>query len=199
MTQQEYDPYEVDIGEDVTPGGQFIQEPGWYQFVVTAVTRTPTDRHGTPVQNAMFEIMCECVASSVGGMVEKTKDFIIFVPKDANKTKTRDRWLIALGFVDPSAKGQKARFVPEDAVARQFVCELSIDEEGKYCNLAYSNVFHPLDPSIKHHAWLNKSWLNQLPKAQQTPPNFSNAKPGVGAADSGAPPTANPAVDMGSL
>lgn len=199
MTQQEYDPYEVEVGDDVTPGGQFINEPGWYQFVVTAVTRTPCDRHGTPHQNAMFELMCECVASSIGGQVERTKDFIIWRPQDATKTKTRDRWLIALGFVDPSDKGKTAKFIPEDAMGRQFICELSMDEQGKYCNLAYSNVFHPLDASIKHHAWLDKSWLSRLPKGQQTPPNFSKAKPGVSAANSGAPPTANPNVDMGSL
>jgi hypothetical protein len=178
MSDYDYDDdvVEVDtVGEDFESGGDFLDAPGFYHFYVVDAETRPKKGNGDLIPSALVQLQCQVLASSVAGQEKKTHRHIVFKAKDVNKTKTQDRSLIALGLLDPS-NPQPVKFKASDLVARQFVCQLELDDEGKHLRLAYANIWHPLDPALARHNWISKEWLGRLVPAQQTPPKFARAE-----------------------
>jgi hypothetical protein len=145
--------FQHQAGEDFS-SGSFLQEPGTYHLCVTEVQENPTNKGGSLIPNAAFRINCEVLAGTVGGQESKTTDLLFFHPKPGDKNggafarKKIDRFLLAVGLMDENAKGKNLDINLQQAIGRHFVVKLEMDDDNKFLQIAYSDIFHPDDPSV---------------------------------------------------
>jgi hypothetical protein len=172
------DGYEA--GGDLSTGGQWLSEPGWYHVLVTEIQDPATDAKGVPISNAAFKAVCEVLAGTVDGQRGKSCDICFFNPKPQDKNegafakKKIDRFLLATNHASEqelSTKGFRPNPDLQQMVGRQLVLQLEREGEKKYLSLAFADLYHVDDPAVKaypkcaesltmiqpKHRWLNKT------------------------------------------
>lgn len=156
---------EWETGEDVSSGESFLSAPGRYHVVVQDLSEPATKKDGTIIQGTIFGCTFAVAAGTVAGQEDKTVNISFFAPslqaKDGGKMNRKkvDRFLIAVGLMDPNEVNVKKRFNLEEAIGRQLCIEFEPDKEGKYLQLKFANLYHVDDPEAKDipksHEFLN--------------------------------------------
>jgi hypothetical protein len=140
-------------GGDFQTGG-FLKEPGTYHFIITGMEETPTKRDGSMIDNAAFRIALEALDGTFAGCKGKTCDMIFFHPKPGGKNdgafarKKMDRFFLAVGLISDDDKDKEVDIDLNLAVGRQFVAKMELDDDGKFLQLSFADIFHVDDPSV---------------------------------------------------
>lgn len=160
-------------GADVSTGGTFLKEPGTYHFCVTDAEENPTNKKtGALVDNGAFRIDLEVLDGTVSGQEHKTCDMLFFHPKPSDKNegafarKKIDRCLLALNLMTDAQLGTDVDVDMKMAVGRQFIAKMELDNDGKFLQLAFSDIYHVDDPAVKTIP-KNESALKLIPASMR--------------------------------
>ena len=161
--------FDWNTGEDFSGGGSFLEAAGKYHMVVTEVNYPAVDLQGGLMENGLFNVTLSVLAGSVPGMKDKTIRLTFFRPnlsgKDGGKfaRKKVDRFLLAVGLVNPGEEGQRKSFDITQAAFRQLLIELERKETehtdkktGKkttkeVTDIKFANIFHVDDPDASDY------------------------------------------------
>jgi hypothetical protein len=190
-------------GDDVNTGGKFLSEPGTYHLAVTAVDENVTNKDGQLIDNAAFRIHVEVLDGTVAGQKEKTKDIIFFHPKPSQANggafarKRIDRLFLAANLMGMDAVGGKeVVFDLSKMVGQQIVAKFQMDDDNKYVELAFADIFHVDDLAVKDIP-KDKAMMALIPSGCRWP---SGKAPGADDAEkAAASQVQKPAVDVESL
>lgn len=145
--------FKWDTGEDFSSGSTYLSEPGLYHLVVTGVDESPRKANGELIHNAAFSVTCSVVAGSVSGQEDKTVSLTFFAPnlsgKDQGKfaRKKIDRFLLAVNLLRKDQAGAKGVEIDlQKAQGQQFLAKLEKDDQDKYMQIAFADIFHVDDP-----------------------------------------------------
>jgi len=142
--------FESEMPADVETGGNFLSAEGSYHMVVLDADPRPTDSKGNLMM--AFRVHCSVLAGTVDGQKGKEIDLTFFNPKLTQKNqgefakKKQARFWLATGLAERDSKVIKASFA--DARGRHFVARLEKDENGKYLQLSYLEIYHIDDPEV---------------------------------------------------
>jgi hypothetical protein len=142
-------------GDDFSTGGTFLREPGTYHVCVTELDENPAKRDGSLIDNAAFRVYFEVLTGTVKGQEEKTGDIIFFYPKLQSKNegafarKKIDRFLLSVGLVSEADKSKDLEVDLRQAIGRHFIVKLEHDDEQKFLQVAFADIFHVDDPAVK--------------------------------------------------
>lgn len=190
-------PIDYEAGGDISTGGKWLDQEGWYHFVVLAATETPTKRDGTIIPGAIGKLEVACLASTVPGQEDKTTEITLFPPSASHKDggdfarKVLDRTWLALSLMTQQQIETKAkvRIDLTQVVSRQFIARMVKDD--KYLRLNGADIYHVDDPDVKDQP-KNMTALKALPAAQRRVSSQGAAKQQTVAASSA--PAATPAA-----
>lgn len=162
---------QFEMPDEVATGGDFLSTPGKYHCSIVETHEEPKyhggDKKGQPVDG--FRVKLSVLNGPNAG---KTTNVTFYNPKmnsrDGGKFSLQKQaaFFIAAGLVDPSKLGQKVEIKLEDAINRQVFVELEGDDEGKYVDLAWANIYHVDDPKAASYPRDEKS-LAILPKSMR--------------------------------
>lgn len=156
-------PIEYETGDAMKPSSsQYLSNPGWYHLMVIEASDTPTNKDGTPINNAIFSLECAALTGTGGECRDKTVKLTFFHPRPDQKNggafarQKIDCTLVALGVVDPEDKEKKIVLDPSTWAGRQFIAHLENGEDSsgkvsKFLELHYTDIFHVDDPAVKEH------------------------------------------------
>lgn len=175
-------PIDYEAGGDISTGGKWLDQEGWYHFVVLAASETPTKRDGTLIPGAIGKLEVACLASTVPGQEDKTTEITLFPPSANHKDggdfarKVLDRTWLALGLMTQQQIETKAkvRIDLNQAVSRQFIARMAKDE--KYLRLNGADIYHVDDPQVKDQP-KNAAALRALPPSQRLISERAETKP----------------------
>lgn len=150
-------------GDTSQGGGKFLREgdDGWHHVVITAAREGAVKSDGNPINNAMAQIECEVIASTVPTAVGKAWENTFFQPKLNGKDggaftkKVFDRFLMATSMATQEQLDNPESELDinmESMVGRQFIVKLATedgDNNKKYLRIAYADIFHVDDPAVK--------------------------------------------------
>ena len=148
-------PIEYEGGGDVSNGGKYLDQDGYYHFVITEAREVAQKRDGSVIAGMLCQFECQVLASSVPGQEEKEWSVCIRAPRADMKDggefsrKLADRWWLALNAMTRVQIEQKARVSinVEQLRGRQFIAKLKKSE--KYMDLDGADVYHVDDPAVK--------------------------------------------------
>jgi hypothetical protein len=142
----------METTEDVggSASDQYLSEPGTYHCVVTGVAEDEGPK-GNPIDG--FTVGLSVLDGTKPGQKDKSTNLCLFSP-DQSKTEKSQEWArkkqtafaIAAGLIDLKKLGGKVQINLQEAVGRQLVLTFVHDDEGKYLQLSYANIYHVDDP-----------------------------------------------------
>lgn len=142
---------EYKTGDDYSAGGKYLKTEGWFHLCVTDATDTVTKADGSLVAGAMFQVSCTVCEGTAPACRDKLTDLTFFHPKPDKPEfgmKKIDRALIALNVLKPEEKSKELSFEPSDLIGQQFIAHLELDQNGKYLQLAFADIFHVDDAEV---------------------------------------------------
>ncbi len=154
--------FEYDQSESIETNGKFVDKPGKYHAIVTAVNPNPIKSDQTPILNCL-QIDLEILDGTDKSQIEKTLSCDIYLPvtkgdkPDSDKalkfkSERLTRFFVAVGY--PHLPGKKMQVDLEEIPGRQLVIELQFkkDKDGKlsekWLEIAGSHVYHVDDPAV---------------------------------------------------
>ena len=148
---------QVETSKDMSPGGDFLREPGTYHLSITHVEENPRrKRDDTIIDNAAFKVYCEVLNGTVPGQEHKTTDFTFFWGKATDKNegefskKKMSRFLLAVGLINPSDTDKKVEVDVQLAVGRHLIVKLvPSDDDPKYLQPSFADFYSVDDPIVK--------------------------------------------------
>lgn len=167
---------EIDQPEELGGGGNFVDQPGVYHFLVAKVNENPADKNGNPLNG--LDLTLTCLKSTANGQEGKSLNLMLWKPTaDDNSDmpkKKLTRFCLATCLIGQHVPGQKAVVEPTDAVGRQLVAKLSWrqkknEQTGKWedtdrVDLHYSDIWHIDDPDVSKNGWpLDEDAISMLP------------------------------------
>ena len=154
--------FEYEQSESIdTTGGKFVNKPGKYHAIITAVNPNPIKKDHTPMMNCL-QIDIEILDGTDKTQIERTLQCNIRTPVGGGdkpdsekafkfKAERLTRFFVAVGF--PHIPGKKMAINLEEIPGRQLVVELTHQlEDGKptkWIEIAGSHIYHVDDPSIE--------------------------------------------------
>lgn len=145
-----------DAGGDLSNSGKFVDQEGWYHFVVVEGKETATKRSdGSIIPNMLAQLELIVLDSSVPEQRDKTMSVCIRAPQPTHKDggdfcrKVADRWWLALNLASRADLEAKKRLSIDIASARgrQFIAK--VEKGEKYCDIAGADIYHVDDPAVK--------------------------------------------------
>lgn len=186
-----------------TGGGNWLKEPGTYHAIVTGQKENPVSKDGVGLD--AIEVTLQILAGTVDGQKDRTVDVKFWNPKLNGKDgglfarQKQARLYIATGLMDESKLGQGVRINLADAVARQVVLTLDhSDEEKKYLELSYANIWHIDDPDAAGFPKCAEH-LKLIPADQRRKPDSFNKSNGNGSSKPSQSKQPAEAVDLSDL
>lgn len=190
-------PIDYEAGGDISTGGKWLDQEGWYHFIVLDASEQPTKRDGTLIPGAIGKLDLAVLAGTVPGQEDKTTEITLFPPSPNHKDggdfarKVLDRTWLALGLMTQQQIETKARVSINlsQAKSRQFIARMVKDD--KYLRLNGADIYHVDDPDVKDQP-KDVTALRALPAAQRRVSSQEGAKRETVAASSA--PAATPAA-----
>lgn len=195
-----------DQPESLEGGGNFVDRPGTYHMLVTAVDENPSNKDGAPI--AALKVSCSVLAGTDPSQKDRTFDMMLWHPRaeDTNDMpkKKQARFCLATCLLPEHRPGERAVVEPTDAVGRQFVVKLSnrqkkdeasgkwVDVEGRV-DVHYSDIWHVDDAEVRRNGVpLDQEALGLIPASLRKPVTSQpgNGQVGSGQAGNGAVKTA---------
>ncbi len=151
--------FEWKPGGDVSTGGGWASEPGWYHVLITNMIYPPVDGQGQLISDCAFVVDCEIVEGTDKSQIGKSRDIRFYLPKSTDKNegafakKKIDRFFVSVDLATEEQIINKVAIKPDltQAVGHQFYVHLEKPEGKTYLQLAYSDVFHIDDPAVKDY------------------------------------------------
>ena len=143
--------YAMETTEDIGGGeSTYLDQPGTYHCVITSVMEGKGPKGG-PIDG--FTVGLAVLTGTTEGQKDKATNLCLFSP-DHSKSEKSQEWarkkqtafVIAAGLIDLAKLGGKVNVELQEAVGRQIVVNFEHDEEGKYLQLAWANIYHIDDP-----------------------------------------------------
>lgn len=192
-------------GEDFSTGGRYLSDEGWFHFIITHATERPTKKDGSLVNNAMFQLSCVVAAGTAPGCEDKTFDLTLFHPKGDGSNGSKidakkiDRTFIALNAITANDQSKAVSVEVVDFVGQQFIAHLSHrDDDGKYLQLHYADIFHVDDPEVKNQP-KNEEMLKHIKAAYRRignqPPASQASQASAASSAASTPPASTPAPE----
>lgn len=150
-------PLEYDAGGDLSNNGKFVDQEGWYHFVVVEGKEVATKRSdGSIIPGMLCQFELIVLDSSVPEQRDKTMSVCVRAPSPQHKDggdfcrKVADRWWLALSLASRQDLEAKKRLSIDVASARgrQFVAK--VEKGEKYCDIAGADIYHVDDPAVKN-------------------------------------------------
>lgn len=180
------------VGDDLSSGGSFLREPGTYHVCVVDVNYMPSRKDGTLIDNAAFKVYLEVLAGTVAGQEGKSAEITFFHPKVQSKNegafarKKIDRFLLAVGLISEADKTKEVEPELELAKGRHFIVKLELDDDEKYLQVAFADIYHVDDPCVKEvpknaaamaigASWRLAGAKKPAPSKKPTPPSSKAA------------------------
>lgn len=133
-------------GNDMS-GGKYLDTPGEFHMIIEGVAWPPVDKDGCELVKRLFDLKVKVLAGPSGS---EGKEWTIkfWKPGDSEfKQKLVDRALMACGFVMPGQTNTDVNIDTDEFAGRQLLCKITRQEDNeKYLNLDYLNIFHVDDP-----------------------------------------------------
>jgi hypothetical protein len=149
-------PISYTAGGDLSNSGKFVDQEGWYHFVVLEGKEVATKRSdGSIIQGMLGQLECIVLASNVEGQRDKQLSVCIRAPAATHKDggdfcrKVADRWWLALSLATREQLESKQNLMIDIVAAkgRQFIAK--IEKGDKYCDIAGAEVYHVDDAAVK--------------------------------------------------
>lgn len=149
-------PIEYDPGGDLSNSGKFVDQEGWYHFLVMEGKEVATKRSdGSIIPNMLAQFELSVLESTVPEQRDKTMSVCVRAPSPTHKDggdfcrKVADRWWLALAFATRQDLEAKKRLSIDVAAARgrQFIAK--VEKGDKYCDIAGAEIYHVDDPAVK--------------------------------------------------
>jgi len=143
--------FAMETTEDIGGGSsQYLNEPGTYHMIVTSVAENEGPK-GNPIDG--FTVGLSVLDGTSKDQKDKSMNLCLFSPDQSKSDKSR-KWarmkqtafVVASGVLDPAKLGGKVQINLQNAVGRQIVATFEHDDEGKYMQLSYANIYHVDDP-----------------------------------------------------
>jgi hypothetical protein len=195
--------FEFDAPTDLETGN-FLRAPGIYHLAVTKVDERPTNKANNLING--FKIFCEVLHGGAtdadGNAINKGKqvDMIFFDPKLTDKDEGKmarqkqARFLAAVGLLTKEDLGKKVEIKLADAESRQFVAALELDQNQRFLQLRFLDLWHVDDPACKDTP-KDKASIDLLPESMRMIGNRSDGKKESAPAQQSPPKT----VDMDDI
>ena len=125
-------PIEYDPGGDLSNSGKFVDQEGWYHFLVMEGKEVATKRSdGSIIPNMLAQFELSVLESTVPEQRDKTMSVCVRAPSPTHKDggdfcrKVADRWWLALAFATRQDLEAKKRLSIDVAAARgrQFIAK----------------------------------------------------------------------------
>lgn len=142
-------------GDDMGSGNTRVSKAGDYHMVIEDISEPAVKPDGSLIQNSLFGVTAKVFATNAAGQEDKEWRGVWFNPnlqaKDGGKfdRKKVDRFLLAVGLINPSDKGIEAEIDLGDAIGRQFLIRLEENQtkEGKtVLQMKFADIYHVDDP-----------------------------------------------------
>ena len=174
-------------------GGKFVDKPGTYHMLVTAVDENPATKDGNPID--ALKVSLSVLDGTHADQKDRSFDLTLWNPKPEDTTdmskKKQTRFCLATCLIGAHKPGEKTTVEPTDAVGRQLVAKLSFKQKkneatGKWedsdrVDLHYSDIWHVDDQEVaKNKVPLNKEALTLI-ASQLRKPLTNGAGSGSGA------------------
>lgn len=153
--------YEFEQSESIdTTGGKFVDKPGKYHAIITAINPNPIKKDQTPMLNCL-QVDIEILDGTDKTQIERTLQCNIrTLVRDGDKpdsdkalkfkAERLTRFFVAVGF--PHVPGQKTKINLDEIPGRQLVVELTHQlDDGKptkWIEIAGSHIYHVDDPTV---------------------------------------------------
>jgi len=206
----------VEQPESIDGGGNFINKPGVYHCVVTAVDENPAKEDGTPID--MLKVGVSCLTGTNPEQKDRTFELKLWHPKPDDKNdmakKKQTRFCLATSLLGQHQPGQRATVEPCDALGRQLVLKLTWqrvkakDKDGKdvwidsdqYVDLHFADIWHIDDPEVaKTGVVLDAASLKMIPAALRKAVPVSGGNGTVKTAPVGAVGSTRGGVDLSNV
>ena len=160
--------FAMETTEDIGGGSsQYLNEPGTYHMIVTSVAENEGPK-GNPIDG--FTVGLSVLDGTSKDQKDKSMNLCLFSPDQSKSDKSR-KWarmkqtafVVASGVLDPAKLGGKVQINLQNAVGRQIVATFEHDDEGKYMQLSYANIYHVDDPRASNFP-KDKEALAIIPK-----------------------------------
>jgi len=154
---------EWDTTDDLSGGGNYLNQPGTYHMVILNVLDGLSTKD-KPIDG--FTVCCDVLAGTTEKCHGKKLDSTFFPPNpqtsdeaQAISRKRNTAFFVATDILDPNKMGQRVSIDPADAIGRQFIVKLGWAQEKntagdwvdstKFLQVDYANVWHVDDPDCK--------------------------------------------------
>lgn len=149
----------VEQPDELGGGGNFVDKPGTYHLIITAIDENPADKSGNPL-DAEFKATVSVLAGADPQQKDRSIDIIFWKPKEKGdqSSKRITRFCLATCLIGQHQPGQKTMVEPSDAIGRQIVAKFGWKQKkdeisGKYVDsdridLHYSDIWHVDDPDV---------------------------------------------------
>jgi hypothetical protein len=175
--------FDFDAPESLPAGGNWIDKPGTYHLVVTAVDEEPISRSKELIAGFKidFQSLEGTVRDTEGRFTEadKTIDMVFFHPKLTDKNEglfarqKQAAFFIAAGLMTEDQLGKKGVKIDLQAARGRHVIatleESTSDQGKKFIRLAYADIFHIDDPRAASFPKNGKA-LKLIPAAHRRDP-----------------------------
>ena len=148
-------PISYTAGGDLSNSGKFVDQEGWYHFVVLEGKETATKRTDGSIINGMLgQLELVVLESSVPGQRDKAMSVCIRQPQASHKDggdfcrKVADRFWLALGLASRADLEAKKNLSIDIVAAkgRQFIAK--VEKGEKYCDIAGAEIYHVDDAAV---------------------------------------------------
>lgn len=176
-------------GDDMGSGNTRVSKAGDYHMVIEDISEPAVKPDGSLIQNSLFGVTAKVFATNAAGQEDKEWRGVWFNPnlqaKDGGKfdRKKVDRFLLAVGLINPSDKGIEAEIDLGDAIGRQFLIRLEENQtkDGKtVVQMKFADIYHVDDPEAADIP-KSKEGLSMIP-AELRRINAKASRPGGPAA-----------------
>jgi hypothetical protein len=200
-------PIDYESGGDISTGGKYLTEPGFYHFLVLDTNEKPTNKDGVPIDGGLFSVTLGVLDGTTAGQKDKVSNVTFRRGKPGDEgsekfaRKRNDRFFLATGLLTLQQIESRARVSIDIAKAngQQLVAKYTKEKpEDKYANLEFAEIYHVDDPAVAHVPKDQKALSTILP-AKRWPGGTApgTAAPATAAAPS--TPTAPPATEFDDL
>jgi len=146
---------------NIVAEGNYLNEAGTFHCVVNRVL-DGVDQKGNPLSG--FNVQFTVLAGTVEGAASKEFNLTFFDP-DMSRSEGSQRWatkkqtafFVATNLMNLQAMGEEVEIDVAFSEGSQVVIQVEKDDDGKYLQLCWANIYHVDDPRAK-----------EFPKDQQS-------------------------------
>ncbi len=152
-------PIDYESGGDISTGGKFLTESGFYHLLVVETNEKPTNRDGVPIDGAIFSATLGVLDGTTAGQRDKVSNVTFKRGKPGEDSsekyhkKRNDRFLLATNLLTMQQIESRARVSIDiqKAEGQQIIAKFSKEKpDDKYANLEFAEIYHVDDPAVAH-------------------------------------------------